>query len=136
MTQVPAAAIAGLNDVAQGNGLTGSFGTDRPTEKTVVMKDADFGHIPWIIANDDRFAHVGGQGEIEVAQALEMHPILAHLATFGYRQQQQIELFKTFREPGEKTAAFPSGLRRLIRFTMGTLMILVQNKVLKLSFKG
>ena len=86
MAQVPAAAVASLNDVAQGNGLSGSFGADRSTEKAMVMEDADFGHIPGIIANDDRFAPVGRQGEIEVPQALEMNPIWTHLAMFRHGQ--------------------------------------------------
>src|SRR5712692_9871296 len=102
----------------------------------MIMKDADFGHIPWIIANDDRFAYVGRQGEIEIPQALEMNAIGAHLATFGHRQQQQIELFEAFGEPGEKTTAFPSGLRRITRLTVGMPMIVVQNKSLQLGFKG
>src|SRR5262245_525809 len=101
-----------------------------------MMKDADFGHIPWIIANDDGLTHVGCQGEIEVPQALEMNPIWAYLATCGHGQQQQIELFEVLRQPGEKTTAFPSGLRRLARFTVGTLMILVQDEPLKLGFKS
>ena len=100
------------------------------------MKDADFGHVPWVIANDDGLAHVGRQGEIEVAQALEMNAIGAHLATFRHGQQQQIELFEALGEPGQKAAAFPSRLRRLTRFTMGLLMILIQDKALQLGFKG
>jgi hypothetical protein len=61
VAQVPPAAIAGLNDVAQGNGLSRSFGANRPAEKAVVMKDADFGHVAWIIGNDDGVARVGSQ---------------------------------------------------------------------------
>jgi hypothetical protein len=86
VAQVPAAAITGLNDVAQGKGLSRSCGAKRPTEKAVVMKDADFGHVPWVIANDDGLAHVGRQGELEGPQALEMHPIWTHLAMLRHGQ--------------------------------------------------
>jgi len=86
MAQVPAVAVASLNDVAQGNGLSRSCGADRPTQKAVVMKDTDFGHVPWIIANDDGLTDVGRQGKIEVPQAMEMNPIWAHFATLGHGQ--------------------------------------------------
>ena len=100
------------------------------------MKDADFGHIPWVIANDHGFAHVGRQGEIEVSQALETNAIWAHFAAFGHGQQQQIELFEALGEPRQKAAAFPSRLRWLTRLTVGLLMILIQDKSLQLGFKG
>jgi len=100
------------------------------------MEDADCGHIPGIIAHEDRCAHGGRQGEIAGPQALEMHAIWAHLAPCGPGQQQQIELFETLGEPGEKTPAFPSGLRRLTRLTVKVSMIVVQHKPLKLGFTG
>jgi hypothetical protein len=100
------------------------------------MKDADFGHIPWVIANDHGFAHIGRQREIKVAQALEMNPIRAYLATFGDGQQQQIELFKTLGEARQKAAAFPARLRWLTRLTVGVLMIVIQDKALQLGFNG
>jgi hypothetical protein len=65
-----------------------------------------------------------------------MNPLGAHLPTFVHGQQQQIEVFEAFRELGEQTGAFPSSLRRLPRFTVGTLMILVQHHVLQRGFKG
>ena len=89
------------------------------------MKDANFGHVAWIIATNDRLAHIGRQGEIEVAHPLEMNAIGAHLATFRYREEQQIKLFETLGEPRQKAAGFPSRLWRLTRFTMGRLVILV-----------
>jgi hypothetical protein len=100
------------------------------------MKDADFGHVPWIIANNDGFTHVGRQSEIELSQALEMNPIRAHLATSRHSQKQQIEVFEALGQPGEEPTAFPSGLRGFTRFTVGTLMILVKDEPLKLGFKG
>jgi hypothetical protein len=99
------------------------------------VKDTNFGHVAGIIANDDRLAYIGCQGQIEVAHPLEMNAIRAYLATFGHRQEQQIKLFETLGEPGEKAAAFPSRLRRLARFTMGGLMILIEDKALQLGFK-
>jgi hypothetical protein len=67
VAQVPAPPIAGLNNFTQGNGLSRSFGADGPTEKAVVMKDTDFGHVAWIIANDDGLTHISREGEIEVS---------------------------------------------------------------------
>src|SRR5215831_11365973 len=136
MTQVPSTAVTGLHDVAQSNSLARQFGTDRPTEKTIGMKDADFGHIPWVIANDDRFAHVGRQGEIQVPQALEMNAIRTHLAPFGDGQQQEIKLFETRGEPRQKATAIPAGLWWFTCLTMGLLMIVVQKKALQLGFTG
>ena len=136
MAQVPSPTVASPHDVAQGNGLSRSFSTDGPAEKAVVMQDADFRHVSWIIANDDRLPHIGRQREIEVPQALEMNAIRAYFATLGHGQQQQIELVEAFRQSGEKTTAFPSGLRRLPRFTVRMLMILVENEVLKPGFTG
>ena len=66
MVQVPSPTVASPHDVAQGNGLSRSCSTDGPAEKAVVMKDADFRHVSWIIAHDDRLTHVGRQREIEV----------------------------------------------------------------------
>ena len=100
------------------------------------MQDADFRHVSWIIANDDRLPHIGRQREIEVPQALEMNAIRAYFATLGHGQQQQIELVEALRQSGEKTTAFPSGLRRLPRFTVRMLMILVENEVLQPGFQG
>jgi hypothetical protein len=51
------------------------------------MKDANFGHVAGIIANNDRLAHISRQRQIEVAHPLEMHAIGAHLATFRHREQ-------------------------------------------------
>ena len=65
-----------------------------------------------------------------------MNPIWAHLATLGHGQEQQIEVFEALRQSGEETAAFPSGLRGLTRFTVGPLMILVEDEPLQLGFKG
>ena len=53
LTVGTAAAIASPNNIAQSNGLTRSFGANRSTQKAVIMKDTNFGHVPWIIANDD-----------------------------------------------------------------------------------
>ena len=86
VTQVSSSTITHLDDIAQGNGLSRSFRTNGPTEKALVMQDTDFGHIPWVIANNHGFPHVGRQREIEVAQALEMHAIGTHLATFRHGQ--------------------------------------------------
>src|SRR4029450_7346722 len=100
------------------------------------MKNADFGHIKRIIANDDRLAHIGRQGRIEGSKTLESHAIPVDFATFVHREEEQIELFQALGKPGEKAAAFPSCLRYFTRFTMGRLMILVQDKALQLSYKG
>jgi hypothetical protein len=86
VTQVSSTTITHLDDIAQGNGLSRSFCTNGPTEKALVMKDTDFGHIPWVIANNHGFPPVGRQREIEVAQALEMNAIGTHLATFRHGQ--------------------------------------------------
>jgi hypothetical protein len=130
VTQVPSTTMTRLDDVAQGNRLSRSFRTNGPTEKALVMKETDFGHIPWVIAHAHGFPHVGRQREIEVAQALEMHAIGTHRATFRHGQSQQIELVKTLGEPRQKAAAFPARLRWLPRLTMGLLMILIQDKTL------
>ena len=53
LTKVTAAAIASPDNIAQSNGLPRSFGANRSTQKAVVMKDTNFGHVAWIIANDD-----------------------------------------------------------------------------------
>ena len=74
---------AGLDNLAEGNGFPRELGADGPTEKAVVVKDANLGHVPGVIANDDVFAHVGGQRRIQVTETLEMNPVLAHLAAFG-----------------------------------------------------
>lgn len=44
---------AGLDNLAQGDGFPRQLGADGPTEKAVVVKDANLGHIPGIIPNDD-----------------------------------------------------------------------------------
>ncbi len=53
VTEITAAAIASPNTIAQSNGLPRSFGANRSTQKAVVMKNTHFGHVAWIIANDD-----------------------------------------------------------------------------------
>src|SRR5256885_716376 len=78
----------------------------------MVMKDADFRHVSWVIANDDRLTHVCRQREIEVPQALEMNAIRAYFATLGHGQQQQIELVEALRQSGEKITAMVGIERR------------------------
>ena len=69
VAQVPSPMVPSAHDVTQGNGFSRQFGTDSPAQKALVMKDADFGHISWVITNDDRLAHIGCQGEIEIIQS-------------------------------------------------------------------
>jgi len=75
MAELSPTAIAGPDNVTQRNGVSREFRTDRAAQKALIMKDADFGHISWVITNDDSLAHVGCQSEIEIAQALEMNPV-------------------------------------------------------------
>ena len=71
VAQVTSPEIAGLDDVAQGYGVSRELRTDRSTQEAVVMKDADFGHVTGVIPNDDGLPHIGRQGGIEVAKGLE-----------------------------------------------------------------
>jgi hypothetical protein len=52
------------------------------------------------------------------------------------RHRQQIEVFEALGQPGANAAAFPSGLWWLTRFTVGPLMLLVEDEPLQLSCKG
>jgi hypothetical protein len=82
-TQGFASVRAGLDNLAEGNGFPRQFSADGPTEKAMIVKDTNLGHVPGIIANDDLFAHVGGQRRIQRTETLERNPVLAHLAAFG-----------------------------------------------------
>ena len=66
LTQVPSPTVPRAHDVTQGNGFSCQFGADGSAQKALMMKDADFGHISWVITNNDRLAHVGRQGEIKL----------------------------------------------------------------------
>src|SRR5437016_5145308 len=130
VAQVASPAIAGLDDVVQGYGVSREFRTDRSTQEAAVMEDADFGHVTGGIPNHHGFAHIGRQGGIEVAKALETNAIRVDFAAFGHREQQQVEVFEILRQTRHKASLLPARLRRLARFTMGILMILIENKLL------
>jgi hypothetical protein len=136
VAQGAAAAIAGLDDVTEGNGVAREFRTDGPTQEALVVKDTDFGHVARIITNDHGFAHVGRQGGIKVAKPLETNAIRMDFATFGHRSQEQVELFKALRQTRQKAALLPARLGRLARFTVRPLMILVETKALQLGLHG
>ena len=57
------------------------------------------------------FADVRGQGEVQVAEALEVDPILLDPSPFGDGEQQQVELFQGVGQPGQEPAGLPAGLR-------------------------
>ena len=57
------------------------------TDKSTFVKDSDLGHVARVVADDDLFTDVGGQGRVEIAQFVKMNAISPHHACFGGRQQ-------------------------------------------------
>ena len=119
------------DDRFETDGLACEFLTHGPAEKALLVIDADFGHIPGVIADGHVFSHIGGQRGINIAQGLEPYAILLHAAGLGDRQQQQVQLFQGHRELGKKAVGAPAGVWRYTGGTVGGLMVLMEHKVLE-----
>jgi hypothetical protein len=52
VAQCFAPVIAGLDDLPEGNSVPCELGADRPTQKLVLMKDAELGYVSGVIPND------------------------------------------------------------------------------------
>jgi hypothetical protein len=59
--EIPFTLPARTNDLFETHGLTREFLTHSPTEKALLMIDADFGHIPGVIPDSHVFPHIGRQ---------------------------------------------------------------------------
>ena len=93
-TQLAATCGAGGLQVAEADGLVSEFGADGAAEKHVAVKDADLGHVARVIADGDRLADVGGEREVQVAQASKPDAVAMHDAGLGDGEQQQVELLE------------------------------------------
>lgn len=51
--------------------LPGQVRADRPAHEVTLVEDADLRHIPRVVAQNDRFPHLGGQRRIDVAETRE-----------------------------------------------------------------
>ncbi len=89
------------------------------------------GRVARVVANRHLFAHIGGEGEVQIAEALEVDAVLADLAGFGHGEQQQVELLQRFRELWEEPPGLPARLRRLARFAMHALLVVVHDEALQ-----
>ena len=79
-TEGPPALCPGLHNLLQADCLTGQLLADRPTEEALVMEDSNLGHIVRVVADGHRFPDVGREGQVQVAEAEEVDPILVDFA--------------------------------------------------------
>ena len=114
---------AGGLDVLEGDGLTGVLQADGPAEESVMVEHPDFGKVAWIIANGHRFADLGGQGGIEIAQALEVDAVAVDEAGLSDPDQQQIQSFETVGHSRQPPLAEPRRAGRRPGFAVRTHVI-------------
>jgi hypothetical protein len=67
---------------------SGMFRVNRPAQKAVAVKDANFSEVTRIIADGHRLADIGSQSRIEITQPLKVHTVSAHHAGLGDHDQQ------------------------------------------------
>jgi hypothetical protein len=85
-------AVANTNDVAERNSLSRNFGGDGPAEEAVLIEDANFRHIAWIIAYCYVFSHVGCKRQRQIAETLKVDAVAANLSRSDLFHQQEVEL--------------------------------------------
>jgi hypothetical protein len=88
--EIAAARVAGGGDLLEADGGSGEFGADRPAQEPGAGEDADFGHVPGVVADGRAVADVGGEDRGEVAQSLEVDAVGVDLAGPGHGEQQQV----------------------------------------------
>ena len=85
-------AVANTNDVAERNSFSRNFGGDGPAEEAVLIEDANFRHIAWIIAYRHVFSHLGCKRQRQIAETLEVDAVAANLSRSDLFHQQEVEL--------------------------------------------
>jgi len=115
--------------ILQANRLPGQFPADRPADEAVLVEDADLRQVTWVVADDHLFADVGGEGQVEVAEPLEVDAILVHPTSPGHGEEQQIELLQGVGQPGQEPARLSPGLGRHTRLTVDPPVVVVQEEV-------
>ena len=76
------------------------------------MNDTNFDQVGRVVANRHLLPNLGGQGEVEVAQPLEVDAVPVDAPSFGYGEQQQVQLLGRLWQPGQEAAGLPPRLRR------------------------
>jgi hypothetical protein len=78
--QVAPMLVSCSDNFANRNSCSGQFRTDRATEKTLLMKDAYFSHVPRIIPKRYAFAHVRCQRRVHVTLSQKVNSVIAHFS--------------------------------------------------------
>src|SRR3981081_4690578 len=92
------------DDFPKWNGLSCQLSGYRGAKEAILVKDADFAHIPGIIANCDVFPYVRGQRERNISQTLKVTAIATHPAGSYCLQQQKVKLLERFGHAWQKPA--------------------------------
>src|SRR5512132_1168970 len=108
LPEFPPSLIPRSDDLPQADGLTGQLLADGAAEKGVPVIDPDFGEVPGVVADGDRFTDIGRQYRIDVAEPLEADAILLDPARFEHCEEEQVELFQRLRHPRQETVTVPA----------------------------
>jgi len=107
--QGPAVRDPGGLDVFQRHGLAGVGGADGPADEDVAVVDADFGHVAGVVADGDPLPDVGGQGGVQVADALKVDPVAVHDPGGCNHDQEQVQLLGGVGGAGQPSVRDPPG---------------------------
>jgi hypothetical protein len=104
--------VAGGLDVLEADRLARVLGADRSAEEAVLVKDADLGHVPRVVADRGPLADIVGECRGLVAEGLEADPVAVNDTAPGDHHQQQIELLERLERARQPTRGEPCLLRR------------------------
>jgi len=122
---------ARADDVLEAGAVIGEFLADGAAEELPLMVDAQFGHVARVEADDDILADIGGQREVDVAQRMQMNPVLVDLAGFRHREQQEVKVLQGVRQAGEEATGLPARQRRQACLPVDALVVHLDDEAMQ-----
>jgi len=123
VAQHPAVGGAGGLDFLERERLAGVLGADGPAQEPAAMKHPDLAEVARVVPDRHGLADVGGQGWVQVTQALEADAVAVHHPRLGDHHEQQVELLEAVGGAGQPAVGEPGLLRRLAGLAVDALVV-------------